>query len=102
MFFCLGIQEHLERISKGVTFQDCVRLARLDFEEQFSNILKQLLFNFPADAKTRDGSLFWAPPKVRVKGGKAFALFFLCLNPSFSVLRFLKRSTRTILCTWTL
>ncbi len=58
-----GIREHLERIKKGVTFQDCVRLARLDFEEQFCNMLKQLLFNFPPDAKTRDGNPFWAPPK---------------------------------------
>jgi ubiquitin-activating enzyme E1 len=58
-----GIMEHLERIKRGITFQECVRLARLDFEEQFSNMLKQLLFNFPADAKTRDGNPFWAPPK---------------------------------------
>lgn len=58
-----GIKGHLERIKKGVTFDDCVAMARLDFEEQFSNLLKQLLFNFPADAKTRDGNPFWAPPK---------------------------------------
>jgi hypothetical protein len=81
-----GIQEHLERIKKGVTFHDCVRLARLDFEEQFSNILKQLLFNFPADAKTRDGGMFWAPPKVLFV---LFVCFFIHL--AFSALRCLKR-----------
>jgi ubiquitin-activating enzyme E1 len=58
-----GVKQHLERIKKGVTFLECITLARLDFEEQFSNMLKQLLFNFPADAKTRDGNPFWAPPK---------------------------------------
>ena len=58
-----GIKQHLERVKTGVSFQDCVTLARLDFEEQFSNTLKQLLFNFPADAKTRDGNAFWSPPK---------------------------------------
>lgn len=58
-----GITGHLDRIKRGVTFLDCITMARLDFEEQFSNLLKQLLHNFPADAKTSDGNAFWSPPK---------------------------------------
>lgn len=31
------------------SFEDCVRWARLHWEEQFSNQIKQLLYNFPPD-----------------------------------------------------
>ncbi|XP_074581592.1 ubiquitin-activating enzyme E1 2-like isoform X1 [Curcuma longa] len=45
------------------TFQDCVKWARLRFEDYFSNRVKQLTFTFPEDAATSTGSPFWSAPK---------------------------------------
>jgi ubiquitin-activating enzyme E1 len=55
--------EQLEKvliIEKCSNFQDCIHLARNNFEEFFSNCIKQLLFNFPADLKTESGLPFWS------------------------------------------
>jgi len=35
----------------------------LHFEENFSNQIKQLLFNFPSDQQTTTGQPFWSGPK---------------------------------------
>jgi ubiquitin-activating enzyme E1 len=48
---------------KMQTFQDCVEWARRKFEELFHNSIVQLLYNFPTDLVTKEGTLFWAPPK---------------------------------------
>ena len=45
------------------TFEDCIGWARRKFESYFVNRVKQLTFNFPADAKTSKGLDFWSPPK---------------------------------------
>lgn len=45
------------------TYADCVKWARLQFEENFVNKIKQLVFTFPRDAKTSSGAPFWSPPK---------------------------------------
>ncbi|KAJ8047744.1 Ubiquitin-like modifier-activating enzyme 1 [Holothuria leucospilota] len=45
------------------SFEDCVRWARLHWEEQFSNQIKQLLYNFPPDQVTSSGAPFWSGPK---------------------------------------
>lgn len=42
---------------------DCVKWARLHFQEQFSNQIVQLLFNFPPDQVTTTGQPFWSGPK---------------------------------------
>ena len=44
-------------------FDDCVKWARLHFEENFCNQIKQLLFNFPSDQQTSSGQPFWSGPK---------------------------------------
>uniref|UniRef100_A0A0A9XZ86 E1 ubiquitin-activating enzyme n=4 Tax=Lygus hesperus TaxID=30085 RepID=A0A0A9XZ86_LYGHE len=44
-------------------FQDCVAWARNYWQEQYSNQIKQLLFNFPQDQLTTSGQLFWSGPK---------------------------------------
>ncbi|KAJ1929637.1 E1 ubiquitin-activating protein [Tieghemiomyces parasiticus] len=44
-------------------FEECVQWARLKFEKYFSNDIKQLLYNFPADAVTSSGQRFWTAPK---------------------------------------
>eukprot|EP00117_Sycon_ciliatum_P031358 scpid5278/ scgid24543/ Ubiquitin-like modifier-activating enzyme 1; Ubiquitin-activating enzyme E1 len=45
------------------SFEDCVRWVRLQFQQHFSNQIRQLLFNFPADQKTDSGAPFWSGPK---------------------------------------
>lgn len=44
-------------------FADCVKWARLKFQELFSNTIRQLLFNFPPGARTSSGTQFWSGPK---------------------------------------
>ena len=62
------IKEKLEVISKVIkhpckTFEDCVRWARLEFEENFVNRIVELTHNLPRDYKTSTGAPFWSPPK---------------------------------------
>ncbi|RWS31670.1 hypothetical protein B4U80_01161 [Leptotrombidium deliense] len=45
------------------SFEDCVKWARFHFEEQYSNQIKQLLYNFPPDQTTSSGAPFWSGPK---------------------------------------
>lgn len=49
--------------SRPMNFDQCVAWARLKFEDLFVNQIKQLLFNFPADAVTSSGTPFWTGPK---------------------------------------
>ncbi|XP_030373603.1 ubiquitin-like modifier-activating enzyme 1 [Scaptodrosophila lebanonensis] len=66
-----GIQplEILESIKKALiddkpkSFADCVEWARLYWEDQYANQIKQLLFNFPPDQITSSGQPFWSGPK---------------------------------------
>lgn len=44
-------------------FEDCVAWARNLFQDNYSNQIKQLLFNFPADQTTSSGAPFWSGPK---------------------------------------
>lgn len=50
-------------LQKPETFEDCISWARLEFEKKFSYDIKQLLYNFPADAKTSNGDPFWSGSK---------------------------------------
>ncbi|XP_072747633.1 ubiquitin-like modifier-activating enzyme 1 [Anoplolepis gracilipes] len=45
------------------TFADCVAWARCHWQEQYSNQIRQLLFNFPPDQVTSSGQPFWSGPK---------------------------------------
>eukprot|EP00270_Netrium_digitus_P011470 TRINITY_DN3658_c0_g2_i1.p1 TRINITY_DN3658_c0_g2~~TRINITY_DN3658_c0_g2_i1.p1 ORF type:complete len:761 (-),score=244.34 TRINITY_DN3658_c0_g2_i1:199-2184(-) len=62
-------REALERVvdvlltDRSHAFQDCIKWARLRFEDYFANRVKQLTFTFPEDALTSTGSLFWSAPK---------------------------------------
>lgn len=42
---------------------DCVKWARLHWQDQYSNQIRQLLFNFPPDQLTSSGQPFWSGPK---------------------------------------
>lgn len=63
------VKSILESISQYLTtdkplnFEDCIKWARLQFEEKFANEIKQLLYNFPKDAVTSKGEPFWTSPK---------------------------------------
>lgn len=48
---------------KPHSFHDCVKWARFHWQEQYSNQIQQLLFNFPADQTTSSGEPFWSGPK---------------------------------------
>ncbi len=45
------------------SFQDCVKWARLHFQELYHNSIEQLLYNFPKDQVTSSGMPFWSGPK---------------------------------------
>lgn len=62
------VKSVLETISdslsnKPLSFDDCIVWARLEFENKFNHDIKQLLYNFPKDAKTSNGEPFWSGPK---------------------------------------
>lgn len=48
---------------KPNNFEDCVRWARLHWQEQYDNQIRQLLYNFPPDRTTSSGAPFWSGPK---------------------------------------
>ncbi|XP_055705856.1 ubiquitin-like modifier-activating enzyme 1 [Phlebotomus papatasi] len=48
---------------KPHSFHDCVKWARFHWQEQYSNQIQQLLFNFPAEQTTSSGEPFWSGPK---------------------------------------
>jgi ubiquitin-activating enzyme E1 len=48
---------------RPVSFEDCVVWARLKFEKLFNNQVRQLLFNFPEDQVTSQGTKFWSGSK---------------------------------------
>lgn len=64
-----GQRERLERLLSSLiterprNFADCVRWARLRFQELFHNQILQLLYNFPSDSLTSSGQPFWSGPK---------------------------------------
>jgi len=62
----LEILESVKRVlvdDKPNSFEECVKWARLYFEEQYNNQIQQLLYNFPKDYTTTSGAPFWSGPK---------------------------------------
>jgi len=61
--------EELQRVSKALledkpsSFQECVKWARLHFQENYHDSIEQLLYNFPKDQLTSSGVPFWSGPK---------------------------------------
>lgn len=64
-----GYKQQVEQIKEYLvdvrprSFDECIVWARHKFEENYVNMIKQLLFNLPADAKTTTGQPFWSGPK---------------------------------------
>lgn len=50
-------------LERPIKFDDCVKWARLHWQEQYDNQIQQLLFNFPPDRTTTSGAPFWSGPK---------------------------------------
>ncbi|KAF8974646.1 ubiquitin activating enzyme [Flammula alnicola] len=49
--------------NKPLTFEECIVWARLQFERDYNNDIRQLLFSLPKDAVTSTGQPFWSGPK---------------------------------------
>ncbi|CCO27611.1 ubiquitin-activating enzyme E1 [Rhizoctonia solani AG-1 IB] len=49
--------------NKPLSFEECIVWARLQFEENYVNAIKQLLYSLPKDAVTSTGQPFWSGPK---------------------------------------
>lgn len=64
-----GHKEQLEQIKeylvdqRPISFDACIAWARLKFEENYNNNIRQLLFSLPEDAVTSSGQPFWSGPK---------------------------------------
>lgn len=60
-----GVLESISRYLNGrpYSFEDCIKWARLEFEDKFNHEIQQLLYNFPEDATTSSGAPFWSGPK---------------------------------------
>jgi len=62
-------KEQIEQIvsflitNKPLTFEECIVWARLQFERDYNNDIRQLLFSLPKDAVTSSGQPFWTGPK---------------------------------------
>lgn len=50
-------------VERPNNFEDCVKWARLHWQEQYDNQIRQLLYNFPPDRTTTSGAPFWSGPK---------------------------------------
>ncbi|CAO1619344.1 unnamed protein product [Parajaminaea phylloscopi] len=48
---------------RPLTFDACIVWARLKFEENYNNSIRQLLHSFPEDNLTESGQPFWSGPK---------------------------------------
>ena len=48
---------------KPLSFDDCIVWARMMFEKEYNNEIRQLLHNFPRDSTTSTGIPFWSGPK---------------------------------------
>lgn len=49
--------------NRPLTFSECVQWARLKFELEFNNEIRQLLHSLPKDLITKEGVPFWSGPK---------------------------------------
>merc|ERR1711998_550627 len=52
------------RTNRCTTYDDCIKWAVSKFYQYNNHIIRQLIYNFPEDAKnSKTGKSFWAPPK---------------------------------------
>ena len=64
-----GTRSSLERISRFIgmkktsNFENCIVLAKEQFNSYYDHTIRDLLSIFPADHKDKDGQAFWSGPK---------------------------------------
>ena len=59
-----SLRQSLKLITKKPdTFGDCIHYAVNKFYKYYRNDIKQLLYTYPLDSKTKDGQPFWKLPK---------------------------------------
>ncbi|PWN37268.1 ubiquitin-activating enzyme E1 [Meira miltonrushii] len=64
-----GVREQIAQIKeflvdqRPISFDACIAWARLKFEENYNNTIRQLLYSLPEDAVTSSGQPFWSGPK---------------------------------------
>ncbi|OCF60450.1 ubiquitin-activating enzyme E1 [Kwoniella mangroviensis CBS 10435] len=56
------IEKYLKK-DRPMSFEDCIKWARLQYENDYVNEIKQLLFNLPKDQVNSNGTPFWSGPK---------------------------------------
>ncbi|GLC36229.1 E1 ubiquitin-activating protein [Pleodorina starrii] len=49
--------------NRSTTFEECIKWARMRFQDYFHNRIAQLTYTFPEDATTSTGAPFWSAPK---------------------------------------
>ncbi|UXI15456.1 elongation of very long chain fatty acids protein [Sarcoptes scabiei] len=61
----LEIGEAIKKVldKRPSSFNECVKWARLYFEQQYNHQIQQLLYNFPPNYTTTTGAPFWSGPK---------------------------------------
>jgi ubiquitin-activating enzyme E1 len=57
-----AIMDTLAR-QRCTSIEDCIALARRQFQLRFHDKIAQLIYTFPEDARTSNGTAFWTPPK---------------------------------------
>lgn len=59
-----SLRQSLKLVTKSPdTFTDCIHYAINKFYKYYRNDIKQLLYTYPIDSKTKDGQPFWKLPK---------------------------------------
>ncbi|WVR07187.1 hypothetical protein IAU60_004228 [Kwoniella sp. DSM 27419] len=56
------IEKYL-KTDRPMSFEDCIKWARMQYEKDYVNEIKQLLFNLPKDQVNSNGQPFWSGPK---------------------------------------
>ncbi|CAD8197777.1 unnamed protein product [Paramecium octaurelia] len=68
------------------TFQQCVQMGRLKFQKLFNNDILALMNAYPIDSVTKEGKLFWAPPKRPPKPIEFYGEFAFKFVEDFALL----------------
>jgi ubiquitin-activating enzyme E1 len=56
------IEKYLVK-DRPTSFAECIQWARMQYETDYGNEIKQLLFNLPKDQVNSNGTPFWSGPK---------------------------------------
>ena len=65
-----------------MSFEECIMWARLQYELDYVNEIRQLLFNLPKDQVNSNGTPFWSGPK-RAPDALQFDIDDVCASHSF-------------------